>query len=125
MTLSSLAAVAVGGALGATARYLGYALLGQYAAMYATLAVNVSGSFLMGVLIESSGLLWSMSRDTRLFLVVGILGSFTTFSTFSLDVILLYSRGKLLLCALYIVSSTILSIGALAVGMQLIRWLTR
>ena len=125
MTLSSLAAVAVGGALGATARYLSYALLGQYAAMYATLAVNVSGSFLMGVLIESSGLLWSMSRDTRLFLAVGILGSFTTFSTFSLDVILLYSRGKLLLCALYIVSSTILSIGALAVGMQLIRWLTR
>ena len=66
----------------------------------------------------------SSGDATRLFLATGILGAFTTFSTFSLDFAHLYQRGSWLLCALYVLASVILSIGALFAGIGLARrWL--
>ena len=119
-----LAAVALGGACGAVARYgvflLASHLLGTQFP-YGTLLVNVIGSFIMGVLVELMALSVSLSAELRLLLTTGILGAFTTFSTFSLDVAVLYERGKLLLCAVYIVLSLSLSIGALFAGLQLVR----
>jgi fluoride exporter len=75
----------------------------------------------MGVLIETMALVWSASTEMRLFLVTGILGAFTTFSTFSLDFAVLYERRAFALCALYTIASFVLSVGALFAGLYLMR----
>lgn len=116
--------VAGGGAVGAVARYLVYVLAGQLlgpAFPFGTLIVNIVGSFLMGLLVETMALVWSASQEARLFLAVGVLGAFTTFSTFSLDVAVLYERGRPVLVATYIVVSVICSIGALFAGLHVMR----
>lgn len=116
--------VALGGALGAAGRYGVYLccarLLGS-GFPYATLLVNVLGSLMMGLLIEAAALGWQLGQSGRLLLVVGVLGSFTTFSTFSLDFATLYRRGELLLAAGYVISSVSLSVGALFAGLALAR----
>jgi CrcB protein len=117
-------AVAAGGVVGAVARYLVYLATGHllgHGFPYATLIVNIVGSFAMGVLVETMALVWSTSNEMRLFLAVGILGSFTTFSTFSLDFVVLYERREWLLSALYAVLSVILSVGALFAGLYVMR----
>ena len=122
--MKALLAVAGGGALGAVARYLVFIAAGHVlgaAFPFGTLIVNVVGSFAMGALTEIMALVWSASTQTRLFLVVGFLGAFTTFSTFSLDFVVLYERGRLLLCALYVGASVVCSIGALFFGMWVFR----
>ncbi|MEE8225267.1 MAG: fluoride efflux transporter CrcB [Kiloniellales bacterium] len=122
--MKQLLVVAAGGAVGAVARYLVYVLAGQFLGTgfpFGTLIVNIVGSFIMGVLVEGMALAWTIGEQMRLFLAVGILGAFTTFSTFSLDVGLLYERGKIALIALYVSVSVIGSIGALFLGMYLMR----
>jgi fluoride exporter len=98
MSMSALLAVAAGGVTGAVARYLVYVAVGHLLGTgfpYATLLVNVVGSFVMGVLVELMALVWSASIEMRLFLTTGILGAFTTFSSFSLDFAVLYERRAL------------------------------
>lgn len=122
--LHSLLAVAGGGAVGAVARYLVYVattgVLGLEAP-FATLAVNVIGSLFMGFWVEAMALAWTASKEARLFFLVGILGSFTTFSAFSLDFATLYERGRFVLCVLYATASVAVSIGALFAGLLLAR----
>ncbi len=116
--------VAAGGAAGAVGRYLVDVLASPCLGTgfpFGTLIVNIVGSFIMGVLVEGMALAWTIGEQMRLFLAVGILGAFTTFSTFSLDVGLLYERGKIALIALYVSVSVIGSIGALFLGMYLLR----
>jgi CrcB protein len=120
-------AIAAGGAAGAVARHY----VGHFAALWlgtgfpwGILAVNVIGSFALGTFAEASALVWSPSPALRAMIAVGFCGAFTTFSTFSLDVALLYERGELLKVALYIVSSVSLSILALFAGMALVRSLS-
>ena len=84
-----LLAVAAGGALGAVGRYLVITQVGHWFGTgfpLGTIVVNVLGSFAMGLLIESAALFWSPSQELRALLAVGVLGAFTTFSTFSMDV---------------------------------------
>ncbi len=124
MSISALLAVAAGGVTGAVARYLVYIAVGRLLGTgfpYATLIVNVLGSFAMGVLVEAMALVWSASIEMRLFLTTGILGAFTTFSAFSLDFAVLYERRAFALCALYTVASFVLSVGALFAGLHLVR----
>jgi CrcB protein len=95
MSMFYLLAVAAGGVTGAVARYLVYIAVGHLLGSgfpYATLIVNIVGSFAMGVLVETMALGWNASIEMRLFLTTGILGAFTTFSAFSLDFALLYER---------------------------------
>ena len=102
------------------ARYLVFVLATRLFGLnfpYGTIIVNVAGSLLLGVLIEALALRWNITADLRLFLVVGFLGAFTTFSAFSMDFVVLYERGRLDLCALYVSASVVLSIGALFLGM--------
>ncbi len=120
--LITLLQVALGGAIGATVRYLTFVgavrILGA-GFPWGTLLVNVAGSFLMGLLV-----VFLAQRDaTRLapFLITGILGGFTTFSAFSLDAMALYDRGETMLAALYVGASVIMSLSALAVAMVLAR----
>ncbi|MBL4721486.1 MAG: CrcB family protein, partial [Alphaproteobacteria bacterium] len=88
---------------------------------WGVMSVNILGSFLMGVLVEVLALTWSPPLEVRAFLVVGILGAFTTFSTFSLDVALLYERGQMMSAALYVAGSVTLSVLALFGGLALMR----
>ena len=122
--VNALLAVAAGGVVGAVARYLVYVATGHllgHGFPYATLIVNVVGSFAMGVLVETMALVWSTSTEMRLFLSTGILGAFTTFSTFSLDFATLYERREFELCALYTIASFVLSVSALFAGLHLMR----
>lgn len=116
--------IAAGGAVGAVARYFVMIAVAQVmgaAFPWGTLAVNIIGSFVLGMLVEAFALVWSVSEGIRAFLVVGMLGAFTTFSTFSLDVVTLYERGALMAAALYIIASVVFSVAALFLGLALAR----
>ncbi len=122
--MTHLLLAAAGGAIGASLRYLtGLAavrLLGT-SFPWGTLVVNVAGSFAMGLLIAILARLSSGGDSLRVFVAVGILGGFTTFSAFSLDVVTLYERGQLAVAAGYVLTSVIVSIVALFAGLWLVR----
>jgi len=126
ISLPSLLWVALGGALGSTARYLSMIAIGHSIGLgfpWGTLFVNIVGSAIMGVIAELGALAWQPSPDLKVFLTVGILGGFTTFSTFSLDVALLVERHTWAVAALYVGLSVTLSVGALFGAMALVRQL--
>jgi CrcB protein len=116
--------VFLGGGIGAALRHgvnIACArLLGTYFP-YATLIENVTGSIVMGILVGYFAFKTGVPQHMRLFLTTGILGGYTTFSTYSLDVALLYERGELGLAALYAVGSAVLAIGGLFAGLALVR----
>ncbi|MCH2546451.1 MAG: fluoride efflux transporter CrcB [Alphaproteobacteria bacterium] len=117
--------VALGGAGGALGRYALMMAVGKRlgdAFPYATLAVNVLGSFAMGALVAMlARYLPPMQNEIRHALAIGFLGAFTTFSTFSLDVLTLYERGQWGAASVYIVLSVILCVSALATGLYIFR----
>ena len=122
--MNAILLVASGGAIGSVARYLvgvGMARAFGVAFPYGTLAVNVIGGFLMGLFIELLARRFEGSPELRLFVAIGILGGFTTFSSFSLDVAVLWERGELATALFYVLASVILSIGALFLGLWLAR----
>lgn len=123
--MTTFLCVAAGGAIGAGARYLtgiGVGrLLGLDGFPYATLIVNVSGCFIMGLLIGAMALFWSIGNDLRAFLTVGILGGFTTFSAFSADVLLLMERHDYSGAAIYVAASVGLSLAAVFFGVAIPR----
>lgn len=118
----TLSQVALGGAIGASLRYLsnvGAMRLFGPGFPYATLFVNIAGSFAMGVLMVFLAHKGGMRAAP--FLMTGVLGGFTTFSAFSLDAFALYERGQAGLAAAYILGSVALSILALSLGVLLTR----
>jgi CrcB protein len=119
-----LLAVALGGALGSLARYFVAGAV-QSAAWsgfpWGIFVVNISGGFIMGVIVELGALKFHLVPEVRAFLTVGILGGYTTFSTFSLDSVLLIQRGAWGAAAAYMVGSTMLSVLALFAGLWLVR----
>ena len=122
--MKMILAVAVGGALGSVARHLMAARITAWLGSgfpWGIFTINVLGGLIMGVLVELMALRWSLSGEWRAFLTVGILGGFTTFSSFSLDVVLLMERGDHTLAALYVIGSVALSVGALFGAMMLVR----
>lgn len=125
MELIALIYVATGGAIGSLLRYLAMSFIARLTVTsfpYGTLTVNILGSFLMGVWIAViANWLPERSRDLNLLFAVGLLGGFTTFSTFSLDVFYLFERGEYSQAGAYILGSVVLSVLALVVGMWLVR----
>ncbi len=118
MMISTVLFVALGGAIGASMRHL----VGLWVGFpWGTLTVNVIGSLIMGLL--AAVLLFGAKGPSPVapFLLVGVLGGFTTFSAFSLDVMRLVETGRLGSAALYVALSVVLSIGACALGL----WITR
>jgi fluoride exporter len=114
------AGAGIGGALRhgvnvAAARLFGYGF------PYGTLIVNVLGSFVMGLLAGYFLLRTGLPQSSRLFLTTGLLGGFTTFSAFSLDVALLLERNAYWSAAAYILGSVALSLMALFAGLSLFR----
>ena len=121
--MQALLLVMAGGAIGAGARHLtGRALLTLLGPgfPYGTLAVNVIGGLLMG-LLAGSLLRIGGGEPWRLFLGVGVLGGFTTFSSFSLDMVTLWQRGAAMTALAYCAASVIGSIAALFAGLTLTR----
>lgn len=117
--------VGAGGAIGAMARYGVSVLIGRFwfsSFPLATLVVNVLGSTAMGLLI---GILVrtlpASGPDIRLFVAVGVLGGFTTFSSFSLDTISMIERGELAQAALYIGLSVVVCLAGLYCGLLMTR----
>ncbi len=88
---------------------------------FGTLAVNIIGSFVMGLLVAWFAFRGDAPQAWRLFLTTGILGGFTTFSAFSLDAALLYERDWIGGALLYVVASVAVSIACLFLGLWLIR----
>jgi len=126
MSVNILLYVAAGGAIGAVGRFLVMNQIGQmigHGFPYSTLVVNVIGSFVLGSIMELSALVWSPSPEIRAMVVVGMLGAFTTFSTFSLDVYYLINRGEIASAWLYITVSVLFSVGAFFGGAALFRQL--
>jgi CrcB protein len=126
MQLGLLVAIAIGGGIGSLARH--YLSSGIYAVTgtafpYGILSVNVLGGLVMGIVVELGALKLNYGLEMRAFLTTGILGGFTTFSTFSLDAALLIERGDWGLAATYMVGSVVLSVGALFAGLWLVRGL--
>ena len=116
--------VAIGGALGSSARYL----TGQVALRllgpgfpWGTLAVNVVGSLAIGVFAELIARRFDGSPELRMFVVTGILGGFTTFSAFSLEVTAMMERGDHMTAAAYVLLSLVLSVAAVFAGLALVR----
>lgn len=115
--------VALGGGIGAAGRYFTgkamFALAGG-AFPWGTLTVNVLGGLLMGILTEVLALRGG-NEALRLFLAVGVLGGFTTFSSYSLELVLMVEKGQFSMAALYAAGSTIASVLALLLGLWLMR----
>ncbi|MGY8956245.1 MAG: fluoride efflux transporter CrcB [Alphaproteobacteria bacterium] len=124
--MSMIIAIAIGGAAGAVGRHfvnIGMASLLGHGFPWGTLTVNVVGSLIMGLLVHLMAVSWTVSPEMRALLTVGGLGAFTTFSTFSLDAVVLYERGAIGAAAIYVIVSVVAAIGALFLGLRLGRML--
>lgn len=120
--------VAFGGGIGAWLRYLVAAVwtraIGPIAASafpWATLTVNVAGSFAMGLLAGWLARHGHGGEQWRLLLGVGVLGGFTTFSSFSLEFVLMAERGQIALAALYVAISLAAGFAGLFAGLGVMR----
>ena len=116
--------IAIGGGLGSVARHYLSTFVYKFADggfPWGILTVNIIGGLAMGLIVELSALKLNLSPELRAFLTTGILGGFTTFSAFSLDSALLIERGDWLSAGSYMVGSVVLSVGALFVGLWLVR----
>ncbi|MEM6973335.1 MAG: fluoride efflux transporter CrcB [Pseudomonadota bacterium] len=120
--MNAVFAVALGGAVGASARFLAVGAISRALPGFpwGTMMVNVAGSLIMGLLAV---VLLEKGQFGRFapFLLTGVLGGFTTFSAFSLDALFLVERGRMLAAAGYIAGSVAASLAALALGLWLAR----
>jgi CrcB protein len=115
--------VGVGGGLGALIRYFvaGWVQPAGSDFNWGIFVVNITGGLVMGLIVEASALKLNLSPELRAFLTTGILGGYTTFSTFSLDSVLLLQKGQYAAAAFYIIGSVALSILALFAGLWIVR----
>ncbi len=127
-SLSALGLVALGGGLGAAARLVVSQLAGRLLGAgfpWGTFSVNVLGGLIMGLVVG-----WfvlhhpTQSSPLRLFLTTGVMGGFTTFSAFSLELVDLVDGGKIGLAASYALLSVILSAGAVFAGLHFAKQLS-
>ena len=116
--------IAFGGALGAMSRHFLSVQIEHWVGSntpWATFVVNVIGSFFLGVLYEAGTLTWQPTVEVKAFLTVGLLGAFTTFSTFSMDVVILVERGAWFAAGAYVIGSVATAVLGLVAGMALAR----
>jgi CrcB protein len=112
--------VGLGGGIGSMLRYAMALMVNTKLFPYATLAVNIIGSFIIGVVFALSLKEVALSNNWKLFLATGICGGFTTFSAFSLENMGLLQSGKYGMAIIYIGLSVVMGIAATFFGYQLI-----
>ena len=116
--------IAIGGSLGSILRFL----ISHFCKLYipffpiGTLIVNILGSFFIGFFASYLNNKEVSEIIVRYFLIIGLLGSFTTFSAFSIETLNLYKQEGLSLSAFYIILSVIFSISAAYIGFNLIKY---
>ena len=118
--------VALGGALGSVIRYAVAGLVQPAwwpGFPFGIFIVNITGGLAMGLIAELAALKLNLTPELRAFLTTGILGGYTTFSTFSLDSALLIERGAYTQAGTYMIGSVVLSILALFFGLWIARTL--
>jgi fluoride exporter len=120
--MTNILLAALGGAIGSVLRYL----VGVFSVRWfgpsfpwGTLAVNVVGSFIIGLSVEMIARRFNASMELRVFIVTGILGGFTTWSSFSLDTMVLFERGAIAAAAAYVIGSLVVSFAAVFAGLAL------
>jgi len=118
--------VCLGGAAGSGARYL---VGGWAAAVFGatfpagTLVVNAAGSFLIGVVMHLGLVVGAFSPDLRIFVATGVLGGFTTYSSFNYELLGLFERGAWLLGSTYLAATVLGCLASGALGLAAARWL--
>ena len=120
--MPKLLAIALGGALGSLLRYaLGNAIQSRAATAFplGTLAVNVSGCFAIGLCAALATASTGMREEARAFLIIGLLGAFTTFSTYGLDTLRLAQAGELRTAALNVALGNVLGLAGVWLGARL------
>ncbi len=122
--MNPILVVAAGGALGSVARYL----VGVWATRlfgigfpWGTLCVNLVGSFVIGLVVELSALRFQLTPETRLFIITGLIGGFTIFSSYALEISAVMQRGNHILAALYAFGSIIAGVGAIFLAILIVR----
>ncbi|GGF83777.1 MULTISPECIES: fluoride efflux transporter CrcB [Rhizobium] len=120
--MTNILLAALGGAIGSVLRYL----VGVFSVRWfgpsfpwGTLAVNVVGSFIIGLSVEMIARRFNASMELRVFIVTGIIGGFTTWSSFSLDTMVLFERGAITAAAAYVIGSLVVSFAAVFAGLAL------
>ncbi|MAC40560.1 MAG: fluoride efflux transporter CrcB [Pelagibacterales bacterium] len=116
--------IAIGGAIGATSRYIistAIQNLSSNAFPYGMLACNVLGSLILGMLYDSLAKAGIFTDNIKAFIQIGILGSFTTFSAFSLEAFLMFEKGDHITAIVFILLSVLLSISGLVLGLNVLR----
>lgn len=122
--LKTIAFIALGGALGAVLRFLSQAMVHEFFGRgfpYGTLFVNVSGSLLIGVATVIMIEKYELNSIWHLAVIVGVLGSFTTFSTFSIETFALFEQGEMFKALINITTNVVLCIAAVWFGI----WMTK
>tara|TARA_Y100000590_G_scaffold342688_1_gene391365 strand:- start:698 stop:1069 length:372 start_codon:yes stop_codon:yes gene_type:complete len=122
--MTKIILIGLGGFLGTVIRYLLQSLtsyLYPFQFPLGTILINVLGSFVIGLIYQFTNQNTILSDDIRLFLTVGILGGFTTFSAFSIDVMLLYQNNGKVIAFIYLLLSVMLSIIAVFAGMTIFK----
>lgn len=120
--MTNILLAAFGGAIGSVLRYL----VGVFTVRWfgpgfpwGTLAVNIVGSFIIGLVVEMIARRFNASMELRVFIVTGIIGGFTTWSSFSLDTMVLLERGAMASAAAYVIGSLVVSFAAVFAGLAL------
>lgn len=125
MNMTMLAAVAFGGAIGSAGRYLingvYWPASGPDAVPWGTLAVNIAGSFLYGLLYAVLTQYLPHGATLRVALLAGFLGGFTTFSSFSFETVRLFEEGQALLAGGYVLASVASCLFAVWLGLQIVK----
>ena len=123
--IRSLVAVFVGGGLGSMLRYLvTFAVTQRFGPglPWATFFINISGSFAIGIVSELYVTrTFGMSSEMRTFFAVGVLGGYTTFSTFALEALNLAREGAVVVAIFYALASVLLGVAAALLGIALVR----
>lgn len=117
--IKNLLLVGLGGAIGSMLRYAASLVINPKNFPYATLAVNITGSFIIGIVFAMSIRQAGLSTNWQLFLATGICGGFTTFSAFTLENMGLLQSGRIGMALTYIALSMLLGIAATFLGYQL------
>jgi fluoride exporter len=116
--------IAIGGAIGATSRYVlsnAIQTLSSSPFPYGMLVCNILGSIILGILYDSLAKVDFFSDNMKVFLQVGILSSFTTFSAFSFEVFIMFEKADYISAVTFILLSVVLSIGGLMLGVNFMR----
>jgi len=120
--MTNILLAALGGAIGSVLRYLvGVFTVRWFGPSFpwGTLTVNIVGSFIIGLTVEMIARRFNASMELRVFIVTGIIGGFTTWSSFSLDTMVLFERGAIAAAAAYVIGSLVVSFAAVFAGLAL------